>query len=863
MYVDAEREYHPREVPVRFISTLVLITALAAQAPTTSAPASQTAQPQVSSLRDRQLFDFDWRFRAGEVEGGQAIALDAAGWEKVDLPHDFMIEGRGQAIVVPGGRAGAAGGNRGNPLPEKPEGPFDPRSPGGNSNGYLNGGLGWYRKAFTLPESTRGRRVFVEFEGVYMNAEVWLNGQSLGTRPYGYSTFEYELTPHLKFGRESNVLAVRVNVQQPSTRWYSGAGIYRHVWLTTTAPVHVAQWGTTVRTPEITDARATVAIKTVVQNQAASPADIVVETTVLDQSGRVVNKAQTRARVDAGATGDVATDVAVARPHRWSVADPYLYVAATRVMVAAAAGKPPVAVDDVRTSFGVRTIEFTPEKGFLLNGVRVPLRGVCLHHDLGALGAAAFDRGIERQLQIMKSMGVNAIRTSHNPPAPALLDFADRMGFVVMDEVFDEWKQNKTRFGYGQFFDEWSERDVRDFVRRDRNHPSVIMWSIGNEIPEQRNAQAGEAMATRLASFVTAEDPTRPISAGMNNPTQALDTGFAKPLQLFGVNYNLGVYERVKTFKSFASETSSNYSSRDEYNLVLKDGQVTIVNQLNNQCTSYDLDFPRWGNTADVQFQAMRKAPWIAGEFVWTGLDYIGEPTPFSWPNRSSSFGIVDLAGFPKDRYYLYQSQWEPEKPMVHLLPHWNWPDEFRGKSIPVWAYTNADSVELFLNDKSLGTRTWSGVSEIHLAWQVPYEPGTLRAVATKNGKVVAQDRIETTGPGTRLELVADRSTIRADGQDLSFVTVRVLDARGRLVRADARHSIRFELQGGGAIAGVDDGDPTNHEPFKGPTPDRAVHNAFHGLALAIVKGGRSAGMLTLRASADGLAPAEVRIRVR
>jgi len=840
---------------------LVVVLAALGQQASAVGTASMQANPRASvTTRDRQSFDFDWRFRAGDVEGAQAMSANDASWETVDLPHDFMLEGKGQAIVVPGGRAGG-GGNRGTPLPEKPEGPFDPRSPGGNSNGYLNGGLGWYRKTFELPESARGRHVFVEFEGVYMNAEVWLNGKSLGTRPYGYSTFEYELTPYLTYGRERNVLAVRVNVQQPSTRWYSGAGIYRHVWLTTTSPVHVAHWGTTVRTPEITPARARVAIGTDVQNQGSASANVVVETRIMDRAGRLVNRGEARGSIAANASHSFSTEVLIPQPHLWSITDPYLYLVTTRVSVEA--GGSSVVADAVDTTFGVRTIDFTPDRGFLLNGVRVPLRGVCLHHDLGALGAAAFDRGIERQLQIMKSMGVNAIRTSHNPPAPALLDFADRMGLVVMDEVFDEWKQNKTRFGYGQFFDEWSERDVRDFVRRDRNHPSVIMWSIGNEIPEQRNAQNGEAMAERLASFVRAEDPTRPISAGMNNPTQALDTGFAKPLQLFGVNYNLGVYERVKTFKSFASETSSNYSSRDEYNLVLKDGTLTIQNQLNNHCTSYDLDFPRWGNTADAQFQSMRKAPWIAGEFVWTGFDYIGEPTPFSWPNRSSSFGIVDLAGFPKDRYYLYQSQWQPDKPMVHILPHWNWSDEFRGKAIPVWAYTNADSVELVLNGKSLGVRTWSGVSELHLTWQVPYEPGTLLAIATKAGKVVARDRIETTGPATRLELVPDRSLIRGDGQDLSFVTVRLLDARGRLVRSAATHQIRYELRGGGAIAGVDDGDPTNHEPFKGPTPDRAIHNAFHGLGLAIVKSSRTGAVLTLRATADGLTPAETQIRVR
>lgn len=862
--------------PVRTPTLVILLSALAVQTPALTAPlmgadAPETGEQLRATLtphnmrQGRQLFDFDWRFRSGEVTGGQEASLNDAAWEKIDLPHDFMIQGKGQAIVQPP-RAGGAGTGRASTLPTEPEGPFDPRSPGGNSNGFLNGGLGWYRKSFTLPETSRTRRILIEFEGIYMNSEVWVNGHSVGVRPYGYSTFEYDITPHVTFGKQPNVIAVRANVVQPSTRWYSGAGIYRHVWLTTSPSVHIAHWGTTIRTPEITSARATVVVRTTVQNQSNEAARGMVETTLRDHAGGVVGRGDASVTIAAGASADASITITLNRPHRWSIDDPYLYGATTRLSVGKSAETSKslaiIDTDGVSTVFGIRTAEFTAEQGFLLNGVKVPLKGVCLHHDLGALGAAAYDRAIERQLEIMKKMGVNAIRTSHNPPAPALLDLADRMGFVVMDEVFDEWKQNKTRFGYGQFFDEWSERDVRDFVRRDRNHASVIMWSIGNEIPEQGNVQNGEAMATRLASFVTDEDPTRPISAGMNNPTRALETGFAKPLQLFGVNYNLGVYERVKTFKSFASETSSNYSSRDEYNLVLKDGQVTIQNQLNNQCTSYDTDFPRWGNTADTQFQALRKAPWIAGEFVWTGFDYIGEPTPFTWPNRSSSFGIVDLAGFPKDRFYLYQSQWL-SKPMVHLLPHWNWPDEFRGKSIPVWAYTNADSVELFLNDKSLGVRTWAGVNELHLTWQVPYEPGTLRAVATKGGKVVAQDRVETTGPATRLELEADRATLDAGPQDLSFVTVRVLDAKGRLVRGDVRRPIHFELRGAGSIVGVDDGDPTNHEAFVGQRPDRADHNAFHGLALAIVKAGRGPGtgtFLTLRATSPGLAPAEKRI---
>ena len=528
------------------------------------------------------------------------------------------------------------------------------------------------------------------------------------------------------------------------------------------------------------------------------------------------------------------------------------------------AGRDP---DVARTTFGIRTIAFTPTGGLMVNGAHVQMFGVCLHHDLGPLGAAAFDRGIERQLQTMKAMGVNAIRTSHNPPAPALLDLADRMGFVVMDEVFDEWKRNKTRFGYGQFFDEWSERDVRDFVRRDRNHPSIVMWSIGNEIPEQGDTirtstgiTRADSMAARLASFVRAEDTTRFVTSAMNNPQRALRTGFANSLTAFGVNYNLGVYPTVKDRPSYASETSSDFSSRDQYNLVLQGDTIVIQNHLNNHVTSYDLEGPGWGNSAEVQFAAMRDAPWISGEFVWTGTDYIGEPTPFSWPNRSSSFGIVDLAGFAKDRFYLYQSQWRHDRPMVHILPYWNFPDAWRGKSIPVWTYTSGDSAELFLNDKSLGVRTWSGTKDFHLAWKVPYEPGVLRARAWRGGKIVAEDRVETTTAPAKLELVVDRPSVRADGQDLAFVTVRVVDANGRLVRAGGNNLVQVTLSGGGSIAGVDNGDPTNHEPFVG-TPTSVHHQAFNGLEVVVIRAPRNAGTLTVRATAEGLQAATATIR--
>ncbi|MHB8838712.1 MAG: glycoside hydrolase family 2 TIM barrel-domain containing protein, partial [Gemmatimonadaceae bacterium] len=713
-----------------------------------------------TSPRQRTLFDFDWRFKGGEVASGQLHGLDDTDWERVDLPHDWMIRGKGDRATALGGHAPENWMLR---QPDVTEGPFDARSPGGSGNGYLDGGIGWYRKTFTLPASTEGKRVFLEFEGAYMNSEVWLNGQSLGVRPYGYSTFVYDATPELKPAGTPNVVAVRVQVKQPSSRWYSGAGIYRHVWLTVTDPVRIDQWGTVVRTTAVSGAHADLSVRLDVRNDGASPVDVRTEVNVRDATGTVVAASRAPVSVGVGANGRAELALSVPAPHRWSVSDPYLYEVEALVRVAGRV------VDAERVKYGIRTVAFSPDSGFILNGKKVPLQGVCLHHDLGPLGAAAFDRGIERQLEIMKQMGVNAIRTSHNPPAPALLDIADRLGFVVMDEVFDEWKKNKTTFGYGEFFDAWSERDTRDMVRRDRNHPSVVMWSIGNEIPEQGDTLKAEAMATRLATFVREEDPTRFVTAGMDNPTAALKTGFAKPLDLFGINYHLNVYPTVRGMKAFSSESSSDYSSRDQYNLVLNYRTLQVINRLNNHVTSYDFEGPYWGNSAEAQFKAMREFPWIAGEFVWTGIDYIGEPTPFDWPNRSSSFGIVDITGFPKDRFYLYQSQWRPE-PMVHLLPHWNWPVEYEGKPIPVWTYTNADSVELFLNDASRGVRHWKGVQDFHLAWQVPYAPGTLRAVAWRGGRVVAEDRVETTTAPAKLELSVDRRVVRADGQDLAFV---------------------------------------------------------------------------------------------
>jgi len=807
---------------------------------------SVQAGAMLENQRD-QNFDFGWCFHRGDAPGAEAQLFNDADWRRLDLPHDWSIE------RVPG-----------------TTNLFDKTLT--QSSGCLPGGIGWYRKSFTLPAGVKGHRVFIQFDGVYMNSEVWLNGEKLGHHPYGYTSFDYELTDYLKWG-ETNVLAVRCDVQQPCSRWFSGAGIYRHVWLTVVDPVHIAHWGTYVTTPEISASAATVRVCTQVQNQGNATAEVTVRTALLDPQGKKVAVSDAAKKIKAGDKVKTDQTLEVGVPQLWSLEQPQLYTAKTDVLVD---GK---LTDSYRTPFGIRTLEFTPEHGFLLNGQRVQIKGVCNHHDQGYLGAAAYDRAIERQLEILKAMGCNAIRTSHNPPAPKLLELCDRMGFLVMDEAFDEWKMPKREFGYGRFFDQWSEPDLVSMLQRDRNHPCVILWSIGNEIPEQREADGG-AMAKRLADICHREDPSRPVTSACNRSSDAVKTGYAAALDVFGINYTLTAYNALHDgkWKLYGSETASDVSSRGEYNLVEKDGGLTIEPKLHNQVTAYDICHPP-GIIAEQQLKAIADAPWFAGEFVWTGFDYIGEPTPFPWPAISSYFGIVDLCGFPKDRYYLYQSRWS-DQPMVHILPHWNWA-QFAGKKIPVWCYANGDSVELFLNGKSLGEKKLADgamqtfvsgqrkgkdgkVQEVkqetgwyHVAWQVPWQPGTLKAVARRNGKIIATDEVTTAGPPAKLALSVDRSRVTADGQDLAYVTVKVLDAQGHVCPA-ADNLVKFELSGPGKIAGVGNGDSTCHEDFQADQ-----HTAFNGLCLAIVRSERNQpGKLVVKASADGLAGAATDLNV-
>jgi beta-galactosidase len=786
----------------------------------------------------RASFDADWKFNLGEADGAEKPDFADTNWRKLDLPHDWMIEG-------PPGKDPAA-----------MDGPFDEKSPGGAGNGYLDGGIGWYRKTFTIPADDKGKHIAIDFDGIYMNSHVWINGHDLGIHPYGYTSFEYDLTPYLKYGDGKNEIAVRAEVIQPCSRFYSGAGIYRNVWLVTTNAVHVDHWGTYV-VSEVKDNTARVTARIKVSNHGQDNAAFKVVSEIQDPQGKTVavqdEVSKGTLTISAGAVSENFEKFTIPNPNLWSVENPVLYRLITDVTI-----NDKVA-DHYETHFGIRTIEFTVDDGFHLNGKRVQLNGVCDHHDLGCLGAAINTRAIQRQLEILKSFGVNAIRTSHYPPAPELLDLCDQMGFVVMDEAFDEWKHSKTRYGYGQFFDDWSERDILSMVDRDRNHPSVVMWSIGNEINEQGAKNGGE-MATRLADFVKKEDPTRPTVSAMSNPNGALKSGFSEPLGVFGVNYNIGFYDNPGVHGKkpmLGSETASALSSRGEYGLTLdKQGKITVQKEFDHQVTSYDIVNPGWGHIAETSLMAIASHPWMAGEFVWTGFDYIGEPTPYKWPSRSSYFGIVDLCGFPKDRYYLYKSQWTIE-PVVHILPHWNW-EQFAGKEIPVDCFTNADSVELFLDGKSLGEKSWANDRKLlHLEWSVPFEPGVLKAVAKKDGKIVATDEVHTAGKAAKIVLKADRSEIKPVDRDMSFVTVSVEDKDGNICPT-AEDEIKFTIDGPGIIAGVGNGDATNHESFQGHQ-----HKVFNGLGLVVIQAGTQPGEIHLTATGDGLERAAITVSVK
>jgi len=772
--------------------------------------------------------------------------FDDRAWPAVNLPHDWAIAG-----------------------------PFITTGPHGGMGRLPSPGIGWYRRKLDLPVADAGKSIYLEIDGAMSYAMVWLNGHLVGGWPFGYASWRLDLTPYVAFGGV-NQLAIRLDNPPDSSRWYPGGGIYRNVWLTKTQPLQVGQWGVRVTTPEVSAASATIDVAVTVDNRSAAEATVGVTTVIheLDAAGNMTGAAvamlaPAEQTVRTGGSTVVTGSVTLAQPKLWGpppTQTPHRYVAVTTV---AHAGR---VTDVYATRFGIRNVQFVPEQGVRVNGEQIPLRGVDQHHDLGALGAAFNVRAAERQLEILREMGCNAIRLSHNPAAPELLDLLDGMGFLVIDEAFDVWERKKTPLDFHLIFPDWHEPDLRALVRRDRNHPSVIMWSIGNEVGEQYTGEAGGAVAKGLGDIVHEEDPTRPTTTAMNwaKPDMALPAA----VDAIGLNYQgegirqdpeFAGTDRIRTppqydpFHAkfpgkviFSSETASAFSSRGVYLFPVEPGISAPVRHgrggdaRTHQVSSYELHAVDFGSSADKVFAALDRHPFVAGEFVWTGWDYLGEPTPY-YTSRSSYSGIIDLAGFKKDRFWLYQSRWRPELPMAHLLPHWTWPERV-GEVTPVHVFTSGDEAELFLNGHSLG-RKKKGPFEYRLRWDdVVYAPGRLEVVAYKDGREWARDVVRTAGEAAAVELTPDRATIRADGRDLSFVTARITDAEG-LTAPRANHRLHFTVEGPGEIVATDNGDATNFEPF--PSPER---HAFNGFCLAIIRAKPGqAGQIKVTATGDGL----------
>ncbi|MGM9731365.1 MAG: glycoside hydrolase family 2 TIM barrel-domain containing protein [Prevotella sp.] len=769
-----------------------------------------------AQARDRQNFDNGWRFVLADSAQMSKTDYHDTHWRALNLPHDWAVEGD-----------------------------FLCSNPSGAGGGALPGGIGWYRKTFNL-QKKQGERYFIEFDGVYMNARVYINGKEVGYRPYGYSSFEYDITPYLIAGR--NVVAVRVdNSDQPNSRWYSGCGIYRHVWFTKTADVHVKHWG--VHVVANPDGRISVTADVESQGKAYK-----VRNQVFDAQGRAVG-------------------LKVRRPHLWSVDDPYIYKVRTQVLVG---GK---VVDEVWTNTGFRSFRFDAKTGFWLNGKNMKLNGVCEHHDFGCLGAVVNEDAMHRKLVRLKEMGVNAIRSSHNPPAPELLNMCDTMGLIVMDESFDMWRRRKTQNDYARFFDEWHERDLSDLILRDRNHPSILMWSIGNEVLEQWSsadadtltleqanlilnaghdastlAKDGETsvntlLADHLADIVHRYDTTRPITAGCNEPSPDNHLFKGKALDIVGFNYhhqwikdvpkNFPGRPFIMTESVSALQTTGFYTMPSDSVIKAPKEWWLPYTDPSFKCSSYDNMHASWSSTHEETWDVVKHTPYVGGQFIWTGFDYIGEPTPYSYPARSSYFGIIDLAGQPKDVYYMYQSEWT-NRPVLHLFPHWNWLD---GEQIDMWCYYNqADEVELYINGKSQGVRRKADSHQYHVMWRVTFEPGEVKVVARKDGKEVRQQTIHTAGQPHHLQLSIDYQ-----GKNTTFVKVEVVDENGNRCPW-AENQVFFDTDA--TIIGVDNGNQTSLERFKDNK-----RKAFFGRCFVVLDGHG-----TLKAKSYGLPTATIKL---
>lgn len=782
--------------------------------------------------KERVLFTSGWQFFLDSSGKQESPPADLTPWRNIKLPHDWSIEGD-----------------------------FSDKHPATPGGGALPGGIGWYRKEFIFHANTNNKEVYIEFDGVYRNSEVWINGHSLGIRPNGYISFRYPISEFLKPAPQKNVVLVKAdNAKQPNSRWYSGSGIYRNVWLTTTGKVTIDQWGTFITTPQVSEKQATINVTTTLRNASGKPEKVTLLIRLLNPQGKEITRLRDSMVVSADSSS-VAHSLLLKKPMRWSDETPHMYRLVTKLV--SGNGE-----EQYTTPFGVRSFYFDAAKGFFLNNKPVKIKGVCNHHDLGCLGAAINTRALERQLQLLKAMGCNGIRTSHNPPAPELLDLCDQMGFIVMDEAFDMWEKEKSPFDYHLDFKEWYRKDLQDLLKRDRNHPSVFLWSVGNEIGEQWGKEAdttGRIIARNLVNIVKSLDTTREIVTGNNEIQPFNNLILSGAFNMIGYNYNQWKWADFSRDypgkKMIVTESVSALATRGHYDKVPFDSirrwpeawdKVFTKGNPDLTVSAYDNVSAPWGSTHEETLKLFQRMPHVSGMYIWTGFDYLGEPTPYTWPARSSYFGILDLAGFPKDVYYLYQSIWT-NKPVLHILPHWNWNTN---DTIDVVAYyNNADEVELFLNNTSLGTRQKD--TSLHVKWRVPFTPGTLKAVSKKDGKIVLQQERKTAGKPAAIRLLPDRTTIKADGNDLSFITVQVIDKDGNIV-PNADMQIKFKVKGVGQLKGVDNGSPVSHSSFKA-----SYCNALNGFCLAVIQSATGPGKISFTAEAEGLSSGTINIIIR
>ena len=795
----------------------------------------------LNAQRSEYLLEKGWKFTKGEVSNAEAPAFNDTKWETVTIPHDWAIFG-----------------------------PFDKNNDlqnvavtqnfetqaslkTGRTGGLPYVGTGWYRTTF---HSTPGKQTTLIFDGAMSEARVFVNGKEACFWPYGYNSFYCDVTGLVNEDGKNNVLAVRLENRPQSSRWYPGAGLYRNVHVVTTEKIHVPVWGTQITTPFVKDEYASVCLHTTILN--AEKTELTVTTDIVDADGQVVSTKTNKGYINHDQP--FTQNFIVEQPKLWSPETPVLYKAVSKIY----AGD--TLLDTYTTRFGIRTIEYVPDKGFYLNGKRRKFQGVCNHHDLGPLGAAVNVAALRHQLTLLKDMGCDAIRTSHNMPAPELVELCDEMGFMMMLEPFDEWDIAKCDNGYHRFFNEWAEKDMVNMLRQYRNNPCVVMWSIGNEVPTQWSPE-GYKVAKFLQDICHREDPTRPVTCGMDQVKSVLANGFAAMLDIPGLNYRAHMYdeayERLPQNLILGSETSSTVSSRGVYKFPVERKAGAMYDD--HQSSSYDLEYCSWSNIPDIDFARAEDHDWTIGQFVWTGFDYLGEPSPYdtnAWPNHSSMFGIIDLASIPKDRYYLYRSVWNKEAETLHILPHWNWEGR-EGEKTPVFVYTNYPSAELFINGKSYGrqTKRKDGTVEnrYRLMWyDAVYQPGEVKVVAyDEQGNPAAEKTIRTAGKPHHIELVTDRTSLQADGKDLAYVTLRIVDKDGNLCPNDGR-LVSFKVKGAGKYRASANGDPTCLDLFHKPE----MH-AFGGMLTVIIQSGEKVGDIELQATAKGVKAGIIRIPVK